>query len=81
MGRKALLAVTILAAAVPAVSRAQVSNGPISGLYVDAGVGWNYLESEQLKNFSTQNAAFGGVSVNNKSVNFGSGLGTVLSLT
>ena len=80
MNSNILLAATVLSVCLPAASRAQVSSAPISGLYVGAGVGWNYLESEQLKNFATQSAVFGGVSVNNKSVNFGSGLATVLSL-
>ena len=56
-----------------------MSNGPISGLYIGAGVGWNYLQSEQLNNFSSQGGLLS-VPVTNKSVNFGSGLATVLSL-
>jgi outer membrane protein OmpA-like peptidoglycan-associated protein len=80
MMRRILLAATGLAFSLPVAAWSQTSSGPITGLYVGAGVGWNYLQSEQLKNFATQSAAFGGVSVNNKSVNFGSGLATVLSL-
>src|SRR3954454_3462931 len=80
MMRKTLLGATAMALSLPASAWAQMPSAPISGLYVGAGVGWNYLEGEQLKNFATQSAAFGGVSVNNKSVNFGSGFATVLSL-
>ena len=53
---------------------------PVSGLYVGLGVGWNYLSSEQLKNISTQDPVFGGLSIPNKSVNFGSGIGTLGSV-
>jgi outer membrane protein OmpA-like peptidoglycan-associated protein len=53
---------------------------PITGLYIGAGVGWNYLQSVQIKNASAQAALFGGVPVSNKSVNYGSGIATVVSL-
>ena len=77
MMRRILLAATGLALSLPVAAWSQTPSAPITGLYVGAGVGWNYLQSEQLKNFATQSAVFGGVSVNNKSVNFGSGLATV----
>jgi len=79
MIRKTLAATTVLIS-LPLAAWAQAPNGPISGLYVGGAVGWNYLQSEQLKNFSTKRDVFGGVSVSNKSANFGSGLATVLSL-
>jgi len=79
MIRKTLAATTVLIS-LPLAAWAQAPNGPISGLYLGGAVGWNYLQSEQLKNFSTKRDVFGGVSVSNKSANFGSGLATVLSL-
>jgi OOP family OmpA-OmpF porin len=72
--RALLLATTLIG--LPLVASAQ----PISGIYVGLGVGWNYLQSEQLNNISTQSAVRGGLSVPNKSVNFGSGLGVVGSV-
>jgi OmpA-OmpF porin, OOP family len=68
--RDALVVATILA--IPLAARAQPVNGP----YVGLGIGWNYLESEQLKGISTNTAQFGDISrnINNKNVNFGSGL-------
>jgi OmpA-OmpF porin, OOP family len=68
MYRTALAAATILA--LPLIASAQ----PVDGLYIGAGVGWNYLDSEQLKNISTQTDRFGGVSTSNKNINFGSGI-------
>ena len=80
MVRRILLSATAMALSLPAAAWSQTPTAPITGLYVGAGVGWSYLQSEQLKNFATQSAVFGGVSVNNKSVNFGSGFATVASL-
>src|SRR3954469_17245047 len=80
MVRRILLSATAIALSLPAAAWSQTPSTPVTGLYVGAGVGWNYLQSEQLKNFATQGAVFGGVSVNNKSVNFGSGFASVLSL-
>jgi OmpA-OmpF porin, OOP family len=74
MYRTALAAATILA--LPLVAEAQ----PIDGLYIGGGVGWNYLQSEQLKNISAQSGRFGGVSVSNRNVNFGSGIVTLGSV-
>ena len=68
--RNALVVATILT--IPLAARAQ----PVSGPYVSLGVGWNYLASEQIKGVSANTALFGDVSreVNNKNVNFGSGV-------
>lgn len=72
--RTLMLATPIIA--VPTFVYAQ----PVTGLYIGAGVGWNYLFSEDLKNVATQSAAFGGLPVPNKSVNFGSGIVAVGSI-
>jgi outer membrane protein OmpA-like peptidoglycan-associated protein len=67
--RRAILISTTLV--VPCAVHAQPSQ-PVTGLYVGAGVGWNYLESTQLKQAVGQNGRVN-VSVPNKSINFGSG--------
>jgi OmpA-OmpF porin, OOP family len=74
MYRTVLAAATILA--LPMAVEAQ----PVEGIYIGGGVGWNYLQSEQLKNISSQSNTFGGVSVSNRNVNFGSGLVTLGSV-
>jgi outer membrane protein OmpA-like peptidoglycan-associated protein len=64
------MAATILA--IPLAARAQ----PVTGPYVSLGVGWNYLQSQEIKGVSTDTTQFGNVgrSVNNKNINFGSGV-------
>ena len=71
MRRIALLATTILGLSVPALAQ------PVAGPYVSLGVGWNYLQDEQIKNISVGTTAFGTVTsrnLNNRNVNFGSGI-------
>ncbi len=55
--RSALLAATLLAA--PAVAMAQ----PVSGLYVGAGAGYNYLQDQNVKSYSegTSTSSFSGM--------------------
>jgi OOP family OmpA-OmpF porin len=74
MSRASLAVATILA--LPVVVKAQ----PVDGLYIGGAVGWNYLQSEQLKNISSQSDVRGGVSVSNRNVNFGSGFVALGSL-
>ena len=73
MGRKALLATSIIC--LPATALAQSVADP----YVSLGAGPNYLEPEQLKEISVGIGLIGNISGNlvDKNVNFGSGLATI----
>lgn len=79
MFRKVLLAATFLSIAAAAHVQAQ----PVTGLYVGAGVGWNYLAQEQIKGISVASSRVGNLSasnLNNRNINFGSGVGALANV-